>query len=229
MTPVIIPAFRKPDQLRRCLWHLGEQTAAVKPIVHDNSEHNLGFTAAVNIGLRVAAACGAEFAVSLNQDCYLRPDAIANAIAFMQAKPMCAVLGAKQLAESDHDQIVHGGCSQAYPYGVHVTGRVSRGECAEARRFPWVNGACQVFRMAALREIGLLDEGYFLIGSDSDICFTARLRGWEVWYSPDVACEHEGGASGRPDEEIVERMRADMRYFADKWINGRAFTRLADA
>ena len=223
----MIPAYKRPDQLARCLGAVAEQTVPCKPVVYDNSTDNIGFTAAVNTGLRVALAGGAEYAVSLNQDCYLRPDAVAKAIEFMEAHPRCAVLGVKQLHDAEPDFIVHGGCSQAFPYGVHVTGRVSAGDCAEARQFPWVNGACQIFRMAALREIGLMDEGYFLIGSDADICFTARLRGWEAWYSPDVACCHEGGASGRPDDSIVRRMRSDMTYFADKWINGRAFARLA--
>ena len=44
------------------------------------------------------------------------------------------------------DYIVHGGCTLAFPNGQHVIGRVSHGDCAVSRQYPWVNGACMIAR-----------------------------------------------------------------------------------
>jgi GT2 family glycosyltransferase len=225
---VIIPAYRKPDQLERCLAALAAQTHPCSPVVIDNDTENRGFTAACNEGLRLAIDRGEEFAVLLNQDCYLQPNAIEKAIEFMRDHPRCAILGAKQLAYGHEDVIVHGGCTQAFPAGAHLTGRVSKDECNMPAKMPWINGACMVIRLDALKEFGLLDEGMFLVGSDSDICFTARLRGWEVWYAPTVVCSHECGESSTPtSEKVIEIMRKDMTYWASKWITGQAYHRLA--
>lgn len=227
--PVIIPAYKRPDQLEKCKSALKAQTG-VTPLlfVHDNSENNIGFTKAVNRGLRWAIDESYPYALALNQDCYLRPNALFNLIAFMDAHPRCAVAGVKQLHSGDEDVIIHGGCTMAYPYGKHIVGRVSNGDCAEPRWMPWVNGACFAFRMEALRETGLLDEGMWFIGSDSDICYTARLRGWEVMYTPDVVCVHECGESMNPTSpELIKIMRKDMEYFSRKWIGSQAFAWLS--
>lgn len=229
LMPVIIPAYHKPEQLWKCREALKAQIG-VTPLafVHDNSEKNIGFTAAVNRGLRWAIDDEHKYAVVLNQDCYLEPDALANLHTFMEAHPRCAIAGVKQVTTADPDLICHGGCTMAFPTGVHVIGRVSRGDCAVARQMPWVNGACMCFRLEALRQFGLMDEGMFLIGSDSDICYTSRLRGWEVWYCPDAVCQHEGGESGRPSSNaVIEIMRKDMAYWADKWVGSQAFARLS--
>lgn len=230
LMPVIIPAYKRPDQLEKCRDAIKAQRGGITPLVfvHDNSETNIGFTAAVNRGIRWAMDDDHPYAVVLNQDCYLKPDAIRNLRDFMDTHPRCAIAGVKQLHSTDEDVIVHGGCTKAFPTGFHIAGRVSAGDCSVAAKMPWVNGACFAVRSEALRQFGLLDEGMFLVGSDSDICYTARLRGWEVWYDPTTVCVHECGESVKPSSEtVIEIMQKDMTYWADKWVGSRAFARLS--
>jgi hypothetical protein len=216
----IIPFYKRQDQLDRCLAALTASTHPVTPFVHDNTVNNLGFTRACNLGLREAMKRGDEFALLLNQDCYLRPDALANMLAFMHAHPRCAICGPKQLVAEDEDVIIHGGCTDAFPTGKHITGRVSNNDCAVSLPMPWVNGACMLVRVAALYDTGLMDEGYFLIASDSDFCFTARQRGWEVWYCAEAAVLHEGGgvSSNQKSLEQLVHFNADQLRFRDKWL-----------
>lgn len=229
LMPVVIPAYKRPDQLEKCKSALSaSQSVTPLVFVHDNSEKNIGFTAAVNRGLRWAMDEGHPYALALNQDCYLRPSALIELYDFMETHPRCAIAGVKQLHDHDADVIVHGGCRGAYPKGVHIGGKVSAGDCNEAKQMPWVNGACIAFRLDVLREIGLLDEQMFLVGSDSDICYTARLRGWEVWYAPTVETVHEFGESMRPQsQQVADVMRKDMAYWRDKWVGSTAFARLS--
>lgn len=229
LMPVIVPAYKRPDQLEKCREALKAQKSITAALtVHDNSEDNIGFTKAINRCLRMLMREDYPLALLLNQDCYLKPTALKAFGDFMQAHPRCAIVGAMQLHSQDEDIIVHAGCKQAYPNGVHIGGLVSRGECNEARQMPWVNGACMGVRMDALKEFGLLDEGMFLVGSDSDLCYTARLREWEVWYSPDIRCVHDFGESVTPTSKTVaDIMRKDMAYWRDKWVGTTAFARLS--
>jgi N-acetylglucosaminyl-diphospho-decaprenol L-rhamnosyltransferase len=227
MMPVIIPLFHRPDQVERCRKALNEQTRAVDIWTHDNSENNIGFTRAVNKGMRQYLLEGHKYAVVLNQDCYLMPDAIERMVAFMDAHPRCAIAGIKQYLDADPDQIIHGGCTQAFPAGIHITGRASSGDCAESKPMPWVNGACLIVRLSAVIDFGLMDENFFLIGSDSDWCYTARLRGWEVWYCAEAECLHEWGVSRNPPTpEVAQTMARDQVYWHAKWVGSRAHAAL---
>jgi GT2 family glycosyltransferase len=233
MTPVIIPAYKNPAQLAKCIAALDAQTLAASPImVHDNSENNIGFTAACNAKLRECLAVDAkhnvyDYAILLNQDCYLKPDAIEKAIAFMEDTPKCAIAGMKQLLAEDPNKIVHGGCLEAFPNGRHIGGYVSKGDCNQSAKMPWVNGAVMVVRLAAVREFGLMDEGMFLVGSDSDWCYTAWMRGWEVWYCADAVCLHEGGVTTKPmTGKVAEWSRKDMNHWRMKWIGSEWHARI---
>jgi GT2 family glycosyltransferase len=224
---VVIPSYRGGQKLDRCLAALKTQTVPVEIYVHDNDVNNIGFTAAVNEGLRRALKSGQELALVLNQDVYLRPDGIEQLTRFLKTHPRCAIAGVKQTDEKDLDLVQHGGCGAAFPSGLHVRGRKSRGECAVSLPMPWVNGAVMAVRLAAITDFGVMDHNMFLVGSDSDWCYTARQRGWEVWYCAECEVIHEGGVTvGAPRPELQPVMVRDMTYWRDKWVGTRLYEKL---
>ena len=227
---VVIPYYKRQDQLDRCLAALAESTRPVETFVHDNTENNLGYTKACNLGLRRAMDERFRYALLLNQDCYVRPKAIETLVAFMDRTPRCAISGPKQVAAERPDEIIHGGCTVAFPAGMHLTGLVSRGECAANAQMPWANGACQMVRVESLYDTGLMDEKFFLLCSDSDICFTARARGWEVWYCADATVYHETGGTSQKAGSLASMRHSgtDQLHFRDKWLGSMDWELLKD-
>jgi GT2 family glycosyltransferase len=68
----------------------------------------------------------------------------------------------------------------------------------EAGEVDAVNGAFMLVRQEALRDVGLLDEGYWLYMDDLDWCFRFRQAGWKVWYDGAVTVMHvKGGTTVR--------------------------------
>jgi GT2 family glycosyltransferase len=66
-----------------------------------------------------------------------------------------------------------------------------------------------------------------MVGNDSDWCYTARARNWEVWYCADAECLHEVGVSNRgASPELLRIFQADMTYWRDKWVGSPLFARL---
>ncbi len=222
----VIPFYKNERQLKTCLEHLQKQTRPVTPFVHDNSVNNLGFTRAINLGLRQAIRAGHKYVVALNQDVYLAPEAMAGLEDFLEQTPRCAIAGIKQRSSQNPDVIVHAGCSMAYPTGLHVSGLASQGVGTMSARMPWVNGAFLAARIEALLDFGVMDESMFLFGSDSDWCYTARARNWEVWYCAQAECIHEMGTSQHPTVESTEHFHRDMAYWRDKWLGSELFRRL---
>jgi GT2 family glycosyltransferase len=54
-----------------------------------------------------------------------------------------------------------------------------------------------VVRHQTLREIGPLDERFFMYFEDADLCRRARHAGWPVYYLPQAEVLHHTGASSR--------------------------------
>jgi hypothetical protein len=60
-----------------------------------------------------------------------------------------------------------------------------------------VNGAFMLMRRAALDQVGLFDEGYWMYMEDLDLCYRFKQRGWLVWYEPSATVMHvKAGTSG---------------------------------
>jgi hypothetical protein len=138
----------------------------------------------------------------------------------MDEHPRCAIAGPMQVRAEATDEIVNTGGLRAFPYGTHRgSGKRSAGHFSRSEPVAWVNGAAMLARMEAVIEFGVMDESMFLIGSDSDWCFTARMRGWETWYCADAVVRHEGGVSQSwPKEPVQRHFHNDMSYFRRKWV-----------
>jgi GT2 family glycosyltransferase len=59
----------------------------------------------------------------------------------------------------------------------------------------WIDGACLMIRRAALDEVGLFDEQFFIYSEDEDLCFRLRKHGWTICYSAKGIARHHGAAS----------------------------------
>ena len=51
-------------------------------------------------------------------------------------------------------------------------------------------GTAMALRTAALEQVGLLDDGYFLYYEDVDLCWRLRLAGWRVRTRPSAVVTH---------------------------------------
>jgi GT2 family glycosyltransferase len=226
MIPVVIPAYKNGHQLEECIAHLKDQTIPVEIFVRDNSEDNIYFTAAVNEGIRKYLNEDCDYILILNQDMYLQPNAVEVMVAFMDSHPQCGIGTPLQLHSENPHYVVCAGCYNAFPAGKALHGDLSR--FAEDEPIPWGNGACMIFRKKMIQEIGLLDKNLVFIGSDSDYCFTARSRGWQIWRIAGARGIHEHGASGAvSDPDITKLKLNDMVYFGEKWLTGELYRELA--
>ncbi|MYF90572.1 MAG: glycosyltransferase, partial [Gemmatimonadetes bacterium] len=60
-----------------------------------------------------------------------------------------------------------------------------------------LSGSCMMVRKAAMDQVGLLDEDYFMYGEDIDWCYRFHQAGWKIYYVPTTSIIHFRGESGR--------------------------------
>ena len=166
-----------------------------------------------------------EYVLLLNPDTEVRPAAIATLLDFMRSHPRAGMTGA-QLIHPDgrfqHSAFRFPGIGQTFldlfPLNhrlmdSRLNGRYPRRKSPFAVDHPL--GACMLLRGAAIDEVGLLDEGYFIYAEEVDWCRRLRRAGWEVWCEPRALVVHHEAQSTKQFREAmyVQLWRSRDRYF----------------
>ncbi|HET8814693.1 MAG TPA: glycosyltransferase family 2 protein [Solirubrobacterales bacterium] len=178
---------------------------------------NIGFAAANNLVLRESEAAAV---LLLNPDTEVYAGTLDAALARLRSDPRIGMVGVKLITESG--ELDHA-CKRSFPTPLsalaHFTGvgRKRDGALGQYRathlgddepgEVDAVNGAFMLCRAEAIRDVGLLDEGYWLYMEDLDWCHRFWDAGWKVFYDPTgVALHVKGASSGRrraPRQEIA--------------------------
>jgi N-acetylglucosaminyl-diphospho-decaprenol L-rhamnosyltransferase len=196
-----------------------EMVAREFPEVRLVRRENIGFSAANNLVLSESAA---RAVLLLNPDTEVYAGTLDAALARLFSDERIGMVGVKLVTESG--ELDHA-CKRSFPTPLgalaHFTGigradgasdalsqyRATRLGDDEAGEVDAVNGAFMLCRAEAVREVGLLDEGYWLYMEDLDWCHRFWDAGWRVFYEPAGAALHvKGGSSGArraPRQEIA--------------------------
>ncbi len=210
-TDIIILLYGDRKYLDVCVASVEEHCNNYVLHIIDNNEVNRGFTKGVNEGILAGSA---PYVWLLNQDAVVLKGAQQALIDRFSYGEKVGIVGSMQIDHDDPDIIRHGGTIQAFPNGIHKGGRISMGHCRVPEKSTWINFASAMLRREMIQHIGLLDENMFLICSDSDYCYWARYRGWEVWYEPRSQVKHRLEASSKG---VSEWHRKDTLAFMNKW------------
>ncbi len=77
-----------------------------------------------------------------------------------------------------------------------------------------VVGACMLVRASVVREVGLLDEAFFMYGEDLDWAYRIKQYGWRIMYVPSVTIHHYKRASSRQRPfRSIRAFHGAMRVF----------------
>ncbi len=180
---------------------------------------NRGFAAGVNAGL--AASPGRWIAI-LNPDTLIAEGALDRLVDVLEAHPRAGLAGPRVLDGTGHPELTVGRQPTLAREWAHAYG-LDRLLGLEGRRtrFPdrlasvdWLSGCAWILRADAVRQVGPLDERYFMYYEDVDYCRRLRDRGWDVLAVPDVAVRHAIGRGSRLTRQLpVDGGAALLRYF----------------
>ena len=172
------------------------------------NRENLGYSKAVNQGLRVLDA---RYYVLLNPDAIIQDRALEKVIEFMDENPQAGICIPKVLnsdgtlqyqcrrGEARPGEVFSYflGLAKMFPNNTRFTGYLlNHLDNDQVNEVKAVSGSCMVIRREVIEQIGYLDERYFAYQEDSDYCFHARKAGWKIYYVPTGEVIHLGGRGG---------------------------------
>jgi GT2 family glycosyltransferase len=161
---------------------------------------NLGYGGGNNVGMQFAIErLGARFVWILNNDTVVQPGALSALLDFAAAREDVAVIGSRLMNyyEPECIQALGGGSfTPAFAHDVQF-GRGSRADTRANESFDLhhIVGASMFVRVRAVRQVGMLDESYFLYREETDWCIRMRNAGWRLAYCPTSVVHHKEGRS----------------------------------
>lgn len=183
-------------------------------------DRNGGFAYSNNAAIRYAVESFGEpeFVLLLNPDTIVLDDAIEQLVRFSRSQPRIGIVGpGLQYADGERQ------CS-AFRFHTPVsqflenarTGLfdrwltryvVAQNIPETAQKTDWVSGACFLVRYAVMRDIGLLDDRFFLYFEETDYCLRAAAADWECWYLPSSrVIHHVSRTTGITADESLSRL-----------------------
>lgn len=217
MTDVIIPNYNGLENLKCVLESLKAQTAKdfgiiivdngstddsvkftgenYKDAVVIKNNANLGFSKAVNIGIRYSLEKNkSDFIILLNNDIEIEKDFVEKGLQTFSEITGAGFIATKMLNFYKRDVIddtgdfirKNGGIPMARGHGEKDTGQYNKPE--------YIFGACAgaaFYRSELFRNAGLFDEDYFAYLEDVDLSFRFQLAGYRCYYNPEIICYHK--------------------------------------
>src|SRR5215204_4321747 len=179
------------------------------------NEENIGFAGAHNRGI---AASDGDPIVLINPDTLVERDFFEHLEGFLSRNPRVGISGPRildsegelQLSARREISVLSGFLGRTslltrlFPKSSLVKSQFPAvTDQSHPTSVDWVSGACMAIRRETLRDIGSLDERFFMYFEDADICRRARLAGWLVYYLPRAEIIHQTGASSRSKPRAV--------------------------
>jgi N-acetylglucosaminyl-diphospho-decaprenol L-rhamnosyltransferase len=185
---------------------------------------NRGFAAGNNLGLGLARG---RHVLLLNPDVEIERGTFAELVAAIDARPAVGLVSVIQRQADGRLQP----SIRRFPSILRDLGESlfaarwpmlrtwqeleTRPEAYEReRRVDWVVGAFLLARAAAIRDVGPMDDRFFLYSEEVDWCYRFHAAGWEVRHLPLMTIIHHAGRRDRGD--LMAQLAYSRRLFATK-------------
>jgi N-acetylglucosaminyl-diphospho-decaprenol L-rhamnosyltransferase len=188
------------------------------------SDTNSGFSGGHNQGI---AADEAEFYLLLNSDAVLTSGFVTAIVETARDHPRCGLIAPR----IDYDD---GGTQDSCfrfpgPLGELVRSaqsgpvtclfknhEVSLGPNPAPDQIDWASFACILLRADMIREIGPMDEGYFMYFEDAEYCLRARQADWQIVQDQKAVVIHFRGGSGPVKSLKKDRARLPRYFYSSR-------------
>jgi len=235
---IVIPSYRDADAVRALVRSIRDTTSAdrVRIIVADDAsgpehlaelhaiegieivegEHNAGFAANVNRGLR--AAGDSLDVVLLNSDVIARRNWLATLQYHSREADYVGIVGAKLLYPDGKIQFAgtvrNLGAPQWFDHRFRFK-PAGFGPATIPQPVLAVTGACMYLRRSLIDEIGEFDERYPMAYEDVDYCLRCWQSGRRVTFAPAAVLTHHESITRGTD--VGQRERESQHQFWTRW------------
>lgn len=189
---------------------------------------NKGFAGGGNVGIRHALSLNPKYVLHLNNDAFVRPDAIERLVRTMEADSKIGIAHALLLFPNEERVQFYKATLDrdlAWHDHLHV------GEMLSSREWPTVESAfvpaCVImYRSEALQTVGLYDESFGTSWEDYDLCLRFTDAGWKIIVVGDARSDHRSHqTTGSSSPYIIYHMTRNRLVCLSRYASKTAMLR----
>lgn len=190
------------------------------------SEHNLGFAAGNNLGIKIARG---EYIFLLNNDTFIKDDSLHFLKKRLVNQPGIGAVSPKIKFAFEPQNIQFAGFTPMSKYTLRnqIIGYNKPEETCYnvAGPTPFLHGAAMMIKREVIEKTGLMPETYFLYYEEMDWCDQIRKQGYELWYEPLCTIFHkESSSTGRESPLKTYYLTRNRLLYA--WRNRQGISRI---
>jgi GT2 family glycosyltransferase len=190
---------------------------------------NLGFTGGNNLAFKDASG---DAVLMLNPDTVCEAGSLKTLHDFLFATPGAGAVGPTLLDDLGHAAITWGNFPAVKYHLLELLGNHRTRQPAHlrelsfvripdadqpTRRVDYVSGACMMIRRDALKQIGHLDERFFMYFEETDWCIRAKRAGLDIYHCVEARVKHlEGRAAKKAGAFTLAQFHKSYRLFVAK-------------
>jgi GT2 family glycosyltransferase len=159
------------------------------------NETNLGFTGGCNRGFEYCLDHSFDYVLILNGDVIVEPNFLNHLVTTADARTMTAPKSYLYHHPGRLDDSVGQFDWTRGVWKRRILGKPPSPEFDRARAVDSANLSCLLVPTGLLRDVGLLDDNFFIYYDDTDFVKRARDKGYRVWFAPEAVIYHHKGAT----------------------------------
>jgi GT2 family glycosyltransferase len=187
---------------------------------------NGGIAVGNNVGIRRALNDGCDYLLLINNDTYFGGGLVDDLVAASEAHGKAPV--APLILATDPPETVWFAGGEVRPSLAFKVIHYGLAEAPPASLAAGPTGyaptCCLLVPADVVREVGLMDESFFLYGDDVDFCHRLRMAGYDPFLRPSVVLHHKVGSltgSGRSARAVTPETHSRV-LLSRKYLSRRA-------
>lgn len=209
----------------------------VQNTTYIQSKENLGFSGGNNIGIKHAIENGTDYTLLLNNDTTVDIDFLSVLVDAAMKEERVGIVGGKIKYYSNPKMIWFGGggYNDENGYVWHERyNQLDEGNTGEVTEQQFITGCLMLIPVDVIRDVGMLDEKFFLYAEDTEYSCRVRRAGYKLFFCENAIIYHKVSASTGPGsftstyysvrntlyvaEEYCRSMRKCYRYYGLLWL-----------
>ncbi|MFA6322220.1 MAG: glycosyltransferase family 2 protein [Candidatus Buchananbacteria bacterium] len=155
------------------------------------NKKNLGFTGTNNVGLQLAIDRCYDYAFMLNQDTTVESDFLTQVVNLAETDGQIGAVQSKLLLHWDKTKINSIGNQIHFLGFAYAGGHLTPDRELTVREITYPSGAAVLLRVNALRDVGLLNQDFYMYHEDVDLGWRLWLGNWKVMLAPESVVYHK--------------------------------------
>lgn len=187
------------------------------------NSQNLGFSGGNNLGIEFSIKEGADFVLLLNNDTIVEPDFLNHLVDNILKDEKIGIAVPKINYYSNPNMIWYAGgfISKLRGSGFTIGEGKFENRYTKNKYVTFATGCCLLIETTAIKQIGAMDESYFLYLEDVDYCLRAISAGYKILFVADSKIYHKVSGSTTRNNALLPLyyVTRNRLYLTRKFLN----------